>query len=667
MNVTLRTFGRQAVVRFETNGRMLNSSAHIDGRVLKEWMSYEPDIFGDVSGCTHEGTTYLPDTTACVGTATLITCSAASFLTVSPNNDRCIKDAICTVTASTIIDHHGNTTSVKDRCAYTLFSDTDFQVSGVFRERRRKDVMFLNGVIIHLNDDDVDIYLGQSGKVKANHTMLNLTATPEDHYGVMLSEDETGVMANVSLSANYTVVFFDGYTVQIHTPMGITATGVHTMENLDGLCVNATVPLTDKKDSVHSSLGCEKQYIEPDDESINCTMVTQQCETLHSASFNACHEYINPEPYITACTNTLCQYPNTDGLRCQFLGAYDKACHMLMDYTWGLKSDWREEAYCSHNHTFCNHTYCVDHEFCASGINGEINCFCRAKFAAEYKENSTLVGDSTMCEDNTATLVLPNCLLEEKGHDYHDLHLNDDTCVGHKDMEHMVTFSFNSSRNACGAVVTANETIVLYKNTIRGKNITNIVSHFDEFHVDFSCFQYQPEHQKVSFKIKDNSVMERVISDSWNYTLIMKAYMDADQERLVQDQTEIQLNQTVYIALVTEGLDDDGVSLVTDHCWASNSSLENGPLRHNLITDGCASPDDDTIKVQVNGIGVSNFFSFNMFHFAGDNRELYLHCDVHLCVKQNQICSPICGAPAKRRRRRYVAESPAIISMSWTN
>ncbi|XP_054642423.1 uncharacterized protein LOC129187333 [Dunckerocampus dactyliophorus] len=666
MNVTLRTFGREAMVLFETHGRMLNSSAHIDGMVLREWVSYESDTFGDVSGCTHEGTPYLPDMSTCDDAATLVTCSAASVLNVSPNNDSCIKDAICTVSASTIIDHHGDTTSVEDHCAYTLFSDSGVQVSGVFRERRRMDVMFLDGVIIHLDDADVDIYLGQSGKVKANHTKLNLTATPEEHYGVMLSKDETGVTANVSLSANYTVVFFDGYTVQIHTPRAMTTTGVYRMENLHGLCANATVPLTDKKDSVHSSPGCEAQYSEPVDESINCTMVTEQCEMLHSASFNACHEYINPEPYITACNNTLCHYPNTDGLRCQFLGAYDKACRMVMHYEGEHMNDWREEAYCPHNHTFCNHTYCVDHEFCASGINGQINCFCRAKFAAEYKENGTL-GDQTICEDNTAKIILPNCILEEKGFDYHDLHLNDDTCRGHNDMYHMVTFSFNSSRNACGAVMTANETIVLYKNTIRGQNTTDLVSHFDEFHMDFSCFQNQPDHQSVTFKIKDNSVMQRLISDSWDYTLIMRAYLDADHERLVQHHTEIQLNQTVYIALATEGLDDNTVSLVTDHCWASNTSSENGPLRHNLITDGCASPDDDTVKVGVNGIGVANFFSFNMFHFAGDNRELYLHCDIHLCLKQNQICAPNCGVPSKRRRRRYVAESPTIISMSWTN
>lgn len=62
-------------------------------------------------------------------------------------------------------------------------------------------------------------------------------------------------------------------------------------------------------------------------------------------------------------------------------------------------------------------------------------------------------GDPTVCEENSASVTLVGCLLEEKGIDYTMLHLNDPTCTGQRDeLDHMVTFSFNSS-NTCGTEV----------------------------------------------------------------------------------------------------------------------------------------------------------------------------------------------------------------------
>lgn len=55
---------------------------------------------------------------------------------------------------------------------------------------------------------------------------------------------------------------------------------------------------------------------------------------------------------------------------------------------------------------------------------------------------------------STAKVTLVGCLLEEKGINYTNLHLNDANCTGHKDtQDHRVTFSFNSS-NTCGALIT---------------------------------------------------------------------------------------------------------------------------------------------------------------------------------------------------------------------
>ena len=43
-----------------------------------------------------------------------------------------------------------------------------YQVKAQFKDRRRKDVSFLDSVILSLDDPDVDISLGQGGMVKVS-------------------------------------------------------------------------------------------------------------------------------------------------------------------------------------------------------------------------------------------------------------------------------------------------------------------------------------------------------------------------------------------------------------------------------------------------------------------------------------------------------------------
>ncbi|XP_072770485.1 uncharacterized protein [Nerophis lumbriciformis] len=673
--IIFRQFGDQQTVRF-----ILDETANPGERAFTLLNGVEMDsfnltgstpIFGDLSGCRYEDVFYSPNTTTCDSQGNFIHCNATAHLNAIPQiNDYCVQGAICTVTGSTIIDYSDNSTSVDDRCAYTLFSNSSVHVVGVFKERRRKDVMFLDRVVIELLDYDYVIQLGPG--VKVNNTYVNISSVVEELEGLDLHQDQTGVTVTIYQSDYNITVFFNGDTAQIlltHPWMlaGSTETEKNITENSDGLCVNSSVALSVMKLNDFSSAGCEMQYSEPADESINCTTVTEHCQVLNGPDLTDCHMVIDPVPYIAACNYTLCHYPDVDGLRCEFLEAYAHACSLKQDH---MLDDWRTDANCPAPQAFCNDTHCVDHEFCADGINGQINCFCRAIFASDYRSNDTL-GDPAVCMDNTGSITLVGCLLEEKGFRYTDLHLNDDSCRGYRDMDHMVTFNFSDS-NACGTVVTANDSVVLYKNTVTGLNTSEIVANFDKFHVNFSCYHNQPDIQSMSFRIKDNSVFQQVVSDSWNYTLKMTAYKDDRHTQPVTLDTEIQLNQRVWVELMTEGLDDNLVYLVTNSCWATNSSLPNEGLRYDLISDGCPSPVEPSVNVMYNGVAVSNSFSFNMFHFTGGSYEVYLHCKVELCPNQSGDCQPSCGGAARRRRRRaarseYVDESPALISMSWSN
>ena len=48
-----------------------------------------------------------------------------------------------------------------------------------------------------------------------------------------------------------------------------------------------------------------------------------------------------------------------------------------------------------------------------------------------------------------------------------------------------------------------------------------------------------------------------------------------------------------------------------------------------------------------NGVGTSNYFSFKMFQFSGEDADLYLHCEVKLCPTQSGSCDPVSRAGEK--------------------
>lgn len=93
--------------------------------------------------------------------------------------------SMCSVTGSTVIDFVGGVHSVPDRCGYTLMDPSvipGFRVLGVFQERRRKDVSFLDRVILQLGTAGVQISLEQGGRVQVSYLL------PQSHPSLILRQ-----------------------------------------------------------------------------------------------------------------------------------------------------------------------------------------------------------------------------------------------------------------------------------------------------------------------------------------------------------------------------------------------------------------------------------------------------------------------------------------------
>ncbi|XP_053185058.1 uncharacterized protein LOC128368293 [Scomber japonicus] len=658
-------------IRFYKDSAYYNVEVQVGGKKVTTWENKEKgkDNFKDASACRHSGAVVLPEKKGCGSDGSSVTCSASAVSKTTPcgsgkkceGEGLCVtpppKPAVCTVTGSTVIDVEGKAASIPDRCAYTLMSETGVKLQAVFKDRHRTDVSFLDHVILHLDGPDVKIHLEQGGRVTLKDKELTLSSTPATHHDVELTKDQTGVTAKLLKSKQGTSVFFDGYTAQIYTkvPSGTT---------MPGLCGKSSRTLSEVKVADLSSKSCDKVTKETDGNKFECTEMTKRCDLLKNAPFDSCHSSIKPDPYIKACSDTLCKYPAVDGLKCQFLQAYVKACSLLNKKV----DNWRTSTSCSSDKAFCQDTFCSAHEFCAEDASGGTSCLCRPSFASKYRTAKTF-GEPTVCDKNSASVSLARCLMEEKNVDYSVLHLKDKTCTGQLDEKtHMVTFDFKS--DTCDTELTVGISYFKFKNYILAQDSSGSkITRHDEVKIELSCYYDQTKEETMSFKIKSSSVTQTIVSGAWTYTLTMNAFTDASRTQAVSSSTEILLDQTVWVELKTAGLDDTLVAVVTDSCWATNDKSPTAKLTYDLIKNGC--PDSDkTVKVESNGKGTSNYFSFNMFQFSGKSGDVYLHCKLNLCVKKGNTCAKSCGGSKRRRRsarNRYVDENPAFITMAWSN
>ncbi|XP_041842000.1 alpha-tectorin-like [Melanotaenia boesemani] len=669
--IILSSFGSESALElYSTTLNSVTCEVIVNAGVVETLVadSLLPNAYTDISGCRiSEGgikpnsLTYFP--TTCTNASCSITRSVMT--TGCGNQERCDGNSIClmmntcTVTGPTIIDIHGTFNSVGDRCAYSLVLDSwvpGFEILAVFRERRRSDVSFLESLTLRFINSSTDVLLGQGGKVLVNDSLQTLNSTVQEVHGVELSKDQTGVHANVMLFKYFVFVYFDGNTAQINIEVPVGSA-------LDGLCGNSNT-FSSAKLFNDSSSGCEILYTEPADSTINCTIMTESCNILKDTPFSTCNTEVDPAPYITACSETLCKYPAVDGLKCQFLWSYARVCSLKN----ATLNDWWLEAGCSPPEDFCRDKFCSNHEFCGIKYSGLPGCLCRAVFASSYRESNTL-GDPVVCTVNSASVSLVGCLLEEENIDYSLLHLNDETCKGEMDQESgMVTFSFNSS-NTCGAVITANNTQVTYKNTITAdSNSSDVIIRHYQFDIDFSCIIFQPGLNTMAFRVKDNSVVQHVTYGELNYTVTMNAYTNADRTQIVDSNTYVMLNQKIWMCLETKGLDANLISVVTDFCWATNQKSFKSTPRHDLIQNGCANTADQTVTVERNGDGTSSFFSFNMLQFNRRSTDVYLHCKLKLCVNEGTSCIPDCSGGARKGRSVHLTHEPEVfVTLAWSN
>ncbi|KAJ4922932.1 hypothetical protein JOQ06_022600 [Pogonophryne albipinna] len=130
----------------------------------------------------------------------------------------------------------------------------------------------------------------------------------------------------------------------------------------------------------------------------------------------------------------------------------------------------------------------------------------------------------------------------------------------------------------------------------------------------------------------------------------------------------VQMDQTIYMSMDAVGLDGNILTLVVEEAFATDNT---GGItqRYDLVIDGCANPEHDTVKTVFNKNG-GTIIAFQMFQFKGSNSGLDLGFKMKLCLTSDKKCMPQCSSKRKRKRRSSNSENKEdenviLVSVDW--
>ncbi|XP_048869418.1 alpha-tectorin-like [Brienomyrus brachyistius] len=564
-------------------------------------------------------------------------------------------------------------------CGSNTTEGFQFQVVATNWHRGNNQVSFVSKVYVWMSQDGVqtNITIEQGGKVQVNGSDFpdygligESTEVHEDHGFVVLD------------MPNNVMVRFDGRST-LFVRLGQNLRG-----SVCGMCGNFNGnPLDDKvsPDGVLLETDDEfgdswkSNYSLPNcgatdkrgggSEDDNCSLredFNKACSIILNITgpFRICQFYIDPTPYFSSCVYDLSHNQWANGMLCSAVATYEAACNLL-----DLEiPEWRSDLLCPPEDP-CAGLDCTEDEWCGEN-NGVYGCFCK-----EGNNSSDFDSEET-CFSSSGTMSLSRCQLFEAGFPANILHLNDINCTAILQDGRLV-FQFDNDGNKCGTIITSNGTHLIYQNTIYGETNphTNIISRERRLVLQFYCAY--PIEKSLSMPIGFHpleSVLDKILPGGiGEYRVQMTPFLDADFEKPVTAPSlNLPLNQRLFVGVEVIGMDERQISTVIDSCWATPDADQFNPIRWDLISHECPNPEDGTVVINQNGVSTTSKFSFSVFAFNSNSSMVYLHCQIHLCIKTQCNCATLCYPRYNARRRRSIeVRDTASISMplvvSFTN
>ncbi|XP_077787955.1 uromodulin-like isoform X3 [Podarcis muralis] len=202
-----------------------------------------------------------------------------------------------------------------------------------------------------------------------------------------------------------------------------------------------------------------------------------------------------------------------------------------------------------------------------------------------------------------------------------------------------------------------NETHVSYTNVIESgsDNDQSIITRSVQIRLHFSCIYASKQVVGLGYGLRPVDKIVQFTVKEGDFRVNMQLYENASYVRAYpKSQLTFLVTDMLYVLVKIEGQDQAKYFFLgMEDCWGTPTGDPVDSTKHFLIMKGC--PHDKTLTF-LNAVGNSTVakFSFQMFQFK-NFQEVYLHCQVRLCVPENkEPCAKQC--PSKQRSKRELVD-----------
>lgn len=320
----------------------------------------------------------------------------------------------------------------------------------------------------------------------------------------------------------------------------------------------------------------------------------------------------------------------------------------------------------------CNLRYCTDpsttetrcepacrpEEECAF-LNGSWGCACRQDLNSSDIHSLQPQLD---CGARDIKVLLDRCQLEGLGFGKEvTAYLRDHNCssLTHREEGNWISVVSPTQASTCGNLLERNETHAIYKNSL--SLVDELIIRDPKLNINFQCAY--PLDMRVSLQTALQPIVSSVnisLAGEGEFTVTMALFRDPNYTQPYEGPAAVlPVEAVLHVGALLERGDAARFRLLLRHCYATPTADRAHPLKYFIIRNSCPNQLDATISVEENGVSAQGRFSVQMFMFAGNYDQVFLHCEVRLCDALHAQCQPLCSR--SQLRSEAVAINPALV------
>jgi len=235
--------------------------------------------------------------------------------------------------------------------------------------------------------------------------------------------------------------------------------------------------------------------------------------------------------------------------------------------------------------------------------------------------------------------------------------------------DNLYKLSINAPFTNCGTQIAQQQAgdDYTFSNTVvwnREVNNTHNLIDRELILLDFKCI-YEDTYTVSGPSITPTINVIKFANEKGQFEVSMTLFRDSYYRKQYSPSPTIMVGSYIYVQVELAHLQGADLVVTLDRCFASQSGDPADPTstKHMLIDDRCVNSNDTTIAIKQNGKSEISQFKFQMFKWRFSADDVYIHCEVDICSKTNEMCSGNgidCNGDSFFRMRRSVSSREGV-------